>query len=121
MTTWPRLAGGMPVAVQQGDDSESKGDRGRRGEEEADEEDGEGEEEEAEEDEEAGAEAEEVDLTAEALRGVAAMTSPITQAALNPLVLAMVRLGLGRILALPAQLLIHFISQIHNEIRCLYF
>ena len=59
--------------------------------------------------------------SAQALRGVAAMTSPITQAALNPLVLAMVRLGLGRILALPAQLLIHFISQIHNEIRCLYF
>ena len=49
------------------------------------------------------------------------MTSPITQAALNPLVLAMARLGLGRILALPAQLLIHFISQIHNEIRCLIF
>jgi hypothetical protein len=49
------------------------------------------------------------------------MTSLITQAALNPLVLAMARLGLGRILALPAQLLIHFIFQIHNEIRCLYF
>ena len=59
--------------------------------------------------------------TAQALRGVAAMTSLITQAALNPLVLAMARLGLGRILALPAQLLIHFIFQIHNEIRCLYF
>ena len=49
------------------------------------------------------------------------MTSLITQVALNSLVLAMARLGLGRILALPAQLLIHFIFQIHNEIRCLYF
>ena len=49
------------------------------------------------------------------------MTSLITQAALNPLVLAMARLGLGRILALPAPLLINFISQIYHDIRCLYF